>query len=82
MIFVADLPQIPRSLTDPGPVLAIGILGWIFALVVFTTTGDRSGDALATCWCGVAVGAVGFGIFLLQRAASRRGSKTAQRGLD
>lgn len=79
---MADLPQIPRSLTDPVPVLAIGILGWIIALVVFTATGDRTDDALATCWFGIAVGAVGFGIFLMQRAASRRGSKTAQRGLD
>ncbi|MCZ4561245.1 DUF2530 domain-containing protein [Rhodococcus sp. IEGM 1401] len=82
MSFVADLPQIPRSLTDPVPVLAIGILGWILALVVFTATGGGGGDALATCWSGIAVGAVGFGIFLMQRAASRRGSKTAQRGLD
>ncbi|MCZ4519744.1 DUF2530 domain-containing protein [Rhodococcus ruber] len=79
---MADLPQIPRSLTDPVPVLAIGILGWIVALVVFTATGDRTDDALATCWSGLAVGAVGFGIFLIQRAASRRGSRTAQRGLD
>ena len=79
---MADLPQIPRSLTDPVPVLAIGILGWIVALVIFTATGDRTDDALATCWSGLAVGAVGFGIFLIQRAASRRGSKTAQRGLD
>lgn len=79
---MADIPQIPRSLTDPVPVLAIGILGWIVALVVFTAGGDRTGDASATCWSGLAVGAVGVGIFLIQRAASRRGSKTAQRGLD
>ncbi|OZC66956.1 hypothetical protein CH306_03740 [Rhodococcus sp. 15-725-2-2b] len=79
---MAHLPQIPRSLTDPVPVLTIGILGWIVALVVFTATGERTDDALATCWSGIAVGAVGFGIFLAQRAASRRGSKTAQRGLD
>ena len=82
MSFVVDVPQIPRKLTDPVPVLAIGILGWIVALVVFTAIGDRGGDALATCWSGIAVGAVGFGIFVMQRAASRRGSKTAQRGLD
>lgn len=79
---MADLPQIPRSLTDPVPVLAICMLGWVVALVVFTATGDRNDDALATCWSGLAVGAVGFAIFLAQRAASRRGSKTAQRGLD
>ncbi|WP_042940138.1 DUF2530 domain-containing protein [Rhodococcus sp. AW25M09] len=79
---MADLPQIPRSLTDPVPVLAIGMLGWVVALVVFTATGDRSDDVVATCWSGLAVGAVGFSIFLAQRAASRRGSKTAQRGLD
>ncbi|MBY4127818.1 DUF2530 domain-containing protein [Rhodococcus fascians] len=79
---MADIPQIPRSLTDPVPVLAIGILGWIVALVVFTAGGDRTDDALATCWSGLVVGVVGFGIFVIQRAASRRGSKTAQRGLD
>jgi hypothetical protein len=79
---VADVPQIPPRLTDPVPVLTIGILGWIVALVVFTATGDRSDDAVATCWSGIAVGAVGFALFLTQRAASRRGSRTAQRGLD
>ena len=79
---MAELPQIPRSRTDLVPVLAIGILGWIVALVVFTATGDRDDDVLATCWSGLAVGAVGFAIFLTQRAASRRGSRTAQRGLD
>ena len=56
---MADVPQIPPRLTDPVPVLTIGILGWIVALVVFTATGDRSDDAVATCWSGIAVGALG-----------------------
>jgi hypothetical protein len=73
---VADVPQIPPRLTDPVPVLTIGILGWIVALVVFTATGDRSDDAMPDQHVA------GFALFLAQRAASRRGSRTAQRGLD
>lgn len=82
MILVADVPQIPRRLTDPVPVLSIVLLGWIIATVIVSTTGDHGSEAVATCWAGVALGILGFLIFLVQRAASRRGSRTAQRGLN
>jgi hypothetical protein len=71
----------PR-LTDPTPVIATGIALWVLATVVVLVVGDRWASALPTCWAGIAVGSVGFVLFLVQRAAARRGSKTAQRGLD
>ncbi|WP_072805289.1 DUF2530 domain-containing protein [Rhodococcoides yunnanense] len=71
----------PR-LTDPAPVIAVGIAAWVVATVVVLLSGDRWSQALPTCWAGIAVGAAGFALFLAQRAAARRGSKTAQRGLD
>jgi Flp pilus assembly protein TadB len=70
----------PR-LTDPAPVLAVGIIAWIVASVVVVFSGDRWAHALPTCLTGIVMGAVGFTLFLVQRAAARRGSKTAQRGL-
>nr|WP_296768052.1 DUF2530 domain-containing protein [Rhodococcus sp. (in: high G+C Gram-positive bacteria)] len=74
--------ELSRRLTDPAPVIAAGIGLWILATVVVLVGGDRWSSALPTCWAGVIVGSLGFALFLLQRAASRRGSKTAQRGLD
>ncbi|MGB6053579.1 MAG: DUF2530 domain-containing protein [Rhodococcus sp. (in: high G+C Gram-positive bacteria)] len=76
-------PQVlsPR-LTNPTPVIAAGIGLWIAATVVVLLAGDRWAYALHTCWAGIGVGTAGFVVFLVQRAASRRGSKTAQRGLD
>jgi hypothetical protein len=35
-----------------------------------------------TCLAGAFLGAVGYGIFAWQRAAARRGSRTAQDGLE
>ncbi|NIL76733.1 MULTISPECIES: DUF2530 domain-containing protein [Rhodococcus] len=70
----------PR-LTDPAPVLAVGIIAWIVAAVVVAVSGDRWADALTTCLTGIVLGAFGFTLFVVQRAAARRGSKTAQRGL-
>lgn len=74
-------PLGPR-LTNPTPVIAAGIGLWIAATVVVLLSGDRWAYALPTCLAGIGVGTFGFVVFLAQRAASRRGSKTAQRGLD
>lgn len=74
--------ELSPRLTDPVPVLALGIALWTAATVVVLIVGDRWAAALPVCWAGIGVGALGFLVFLLQRAASRRGSKTAQRGLN
>lgn len=67
-------------LTDPTPVLAVGITAWVLATVVVFFVDDWRG-ALSTCVTGVVVGVLGLALYLAQRAAARRGSKTAQRGL-
>jgi hypothetical protein len=35
-----------------------------------------------TCVCGLVLGGAGIGIYSWQRAAARRGSRTAQEGVD
>ena len=37
---------------------------------------------LATCMVGAALGGVGWALFAWQRSAARRGSRTAQRGVE
>ena len=59
--------------------LAVGTAAWIVATVVVLAA-DWDG-ALSICATGVALGAVGYGLFWLQRRGARRGDKTAQRGL-
>ena len=75
------IPEIPERLTDPRPVLAIGTAIWLIATVVVAISGDRWHDALPICITGLIVGALGTAVFWLQRRASRRGSKSAQKGL-
>ncbi|NUS43951.1 MAG: DUF2530 domain-containing protein [Mycobacteriaceae bacterium] len=75
------MPEIPQRLTDPRPVLAAGTLLWALASAVVWTAGDRWADARPICLMGMAVGALGYSIFRLQRQAARRGAKGAQTGL-
>ncbi|MET0195729.1 MAG: DUF2530 domain-containing protein [Rhodococcus fascians] len=74
--------ELSPRLTDPAPVLAAGLALWIAATVVVLLVGERWSSALPVCWAGIGVGATGYVVFLVQRAASRRGKKTAQRGLN
>lgn len=77
-----EIPQLPRALRAPEPVIAVGMIAWLVATVVVGVTGWGGGRTLAVCLVGLAVGLLGTSIFLVQRAASRRGDRTAQRGLD
>lgn len=77
-----EIPQLPRALRAPEPVIAAGMIAWLVATVVVGVTGWGGGRTLAVCLVGLAVGLLGTSIFLVQRAASRRGDRTAQRGLD
>ena len=74
-------PLVPKRLTDPRPVVAIGTLAWLLATATVLLAGDRWSEALPICYAGLAVGVLGFTLFLAQRQAARRGSKVAQRGL-
>jgi hypothetical protein len=70
-------PELPKRLTDLTPVVIVGTTIWAVALVVlfFTTSGLWVQTALS----GFVLGFVGMAIILWQRAAARRGSKSAQR---
>lgn len=76
----APVPLPPR-LTDPRPMILTGTAAWVLALVVVLLSGDRFAAALPVCVAGLGVSAFGVFVYLLQRAAVRRGSRTAQRGI-
>ncbi|WP_280488565.1 DUF2530 domain-containing protein, partial [Nocardia farcinica] len=59
-----NVPQIPPRLTDPRPVLAVGSLLWLVALVVVWVGGPRWEAARPVCVMGLVVGRVGRGVFL------------------
>ena len=79
-------PPLPHRFTDLSTVVGIGSALWLLgavALLVASLVADRPLDTwFVTCVTGVALGGVGIGIYSWQRAAARRGSRTAQDGLD
>ncbi|GAA1307703.1 DUF2530 domain-containing protein [Pseudonocardia xinjiangensis] len=79
-------PPLPARLSQPAAVAIVGTLLWAVAAVVLLVAalvGWHPLDIWFTiCLAGVGVGALGYGIFTWQRAAARRGSRTAQDGLD
>ncbi|QXQ15992.1 DUF2530 domain-containing protein [Skermania piniformis] len=77
-----SVPDIPARFTDPLPVLAVGTVAWLIATAVVWLSGARWAEARPVCLMGLAVGLLGYTIFSVQRAAARRGAKTAQTGLS
>ncbi|MGV9710945.1 DUF2530 domain-containing protein [Gordonia sp. NPDC003424] len=77
-----DIPELPRVLRAPEPVIVVGMAAWLLAAIVVWVTGWGGDRTLAVCLVGLAVGVLGTTVFLIQRAAVRRGDRTAQRGLD
>ncbi|MCW2719140.1 MAG: hypothetical protein QOG20_2879 [Pseudonocardiales bacterium] len=79
-------PPLPPRFNQMSTVLAMGSLAWLAAAVVLLVTwftGDRPLDIwFLTCVVGAGLGGVGYSVFAWQRAAARRGSRTAQQGLD
>ncbi|MBN0975048.1 DUF2530 domain-containing protein [Gordonia sp. JH63] len=77
-----EIPELPRALRAPEPVIVVGMIGWVVATVIVAVT-DLGGDrALPVCLVGLAVGLLGTTIVLVQRAGVRRGDRGAQEGLD
>ena len=75
-------PDLPGPLADPRPVMVVGTVVWLVATVVVGVrglTGDGLGESFAVCVTGLALGAVGYTIFVLQRRQVRRGGR-GQRG--
>ena len=74
-------PPLPTALQDPQPVIMAGTLLWVVATIAAFTVPALHGWRPITL-AGLGVSVVGTSIFLWQRAASRRGARGAQSGLD
>jgi len=70
-------PELPKRLTDLTPVVIVGTSLWAVATVVLFFVTD--GIWVRTALSGLVLGFVGLAIIAWQRAAARRGSKSAQR---
>jgi len=78
-------PSLPPRLADPVPVVVVGTALWLLAFLSLLVARFGYGfDRPVWLWttlAGTALGIVGYGIFRWQRAAARRGARSAQRGL-
>lgn len=81
-----DVPPLPPAFTRVATVIGLGTLVWVVAVVAVVVAPLAGATlpplVLATCLVGAGLGGVGWAIFAWQRSAARRGSRTAQRGVD
>ena len=77
-----DIPELPRVLRAPEPVIVVGMLSWVVATLVVALAGIGGDKALQICLVGLGVGLLGTTIVVVQKTAVRRGAKGAQVGLD
>jgi hypothetical protein len=81
---VVDPPPLPARLSRPGVIAAIGSIVWALValgLLVAWLVGARPLDLwFTTAVAGTVLGGFGYGVFTWQRAAARRGSRSAQQG--
>lgn len=72
-------------LADPTPVVLAGTGAWLVAVMAFLGARLIGGRPLDEWFwasvCGLVLGLLGYSLFRWQRAAARRGSRSAQRGL-
>lgn len=73
-------PPLPAGLLAIWPVIGAGALGWLVAAAAAFAVPALAAWRPVTV-AGLAVGLLGTGIFLWQRAAARRGAPGAQTGL-
>lgn len=75
-------PPLPRRLGDIRTVVAVGTVLWLLGALGFGVARVLGHQPpvlwLTTCLAGALLGGVGHGISSWQRAAARRGSRTAQ----
>lgn len=74
------MPALPKPLVGLWAPVGVGTVLWFVAFVIMLFAGV-DGVWLWTTLAGGGLGFVGFGIIAWQAAASRRGSRGAQRGL-
>jgi hypothetical protein len=78
---VPEPPPLPRRFSDIYTVVGVGSALWLVGAVALLVSGRPLGIWFTTCLTGLLLGGVGIGIYSWQRAAARRGSRTAQQGL-
>ncbi|WP_457537782.1 DUF2530 domain-containing protein [Williamsia sp. R60] len=76
------IPSLPRALTAPEPVIAVGMIGFLVATVLVAVWDLGTDNTLTICLVGLGVGLFGCFVVSLQRWAIRRGSRAAQDGLS
>ena len=73
-------------MTRVSTIAAVGTVLWLLAaaalLVAQAAGADPPALAITTCFAGAGLGGAGWSLFAWQRAAARRGSRTAQPGVD
>nr|WP_312871660.1 DUF2530 domain-containing protein [Amycolatopsis acididurans] len=79
------VPELPPRLTALFPIVIVGTVAWAVGLAVFAIIDLGSGRSpsvwLWTCVAGIVISFIGMGIMTWQRAAARRGSRSAQTGI-
>ncbi|MFP5022637.1 DUF2530 domain-containing protein [Pseudonocardia phyllosphaerae] len=73
-------PPLPARLYESPPVIAGGMVLWVVIGALAFAFG--AGELVWTAVAGLGVGLFGLTVFLAQRAAARRGDRSAQRGVD
>lgn len=74
-------PRLPTALLAVWPVIAVGALGWLVAVVAaFLMPSLQTWRPVSIA--GLGVGVLGTSIFAWQLAAARRGARGAQSGLE
>ena len=74
-------PALPAVLLKPWPVIVVITVGWLIAVALaFTVPALHEWRPFTLA--GLAVGALGTSIVLVQQRAVRRGSRGAQSGLS
>lgn len=76
-----DPPALPARLTRMSTVVGVGSLLWVLAAVTALVV-RAPGPVVVTCVVGAGLGGVGWAVYTWQRTAARRGSRTAQRGIE
>jgi len=83
---VPEPPPLPRRFGDVHTVVGAGTALWLLGAATLLVAHLAAGRPLdvwfTTCAAGALLGGVGIGIHSWQRAAARRGRRTAQEGLE
>ena len=74
--------QLPAMVNDPRPALGIGIAIFLIAGISIAVKISWDEPAALTCWAGAVCGTLGWGVYVWQRTAVRRGAKWVQDGLE